>query len=50
MHISFFTGTACPDPVVKEHVYTTSESSVSAETIFIVEFTLTCKHKLAVSI
>lgn len=44
----FFTGDSCLSPEVKAETYTTTEAIVSTETVFIVQFTLTCKNKVRV--
>lgn len=44
-----FIGDSCLSPEVKAETYTTTEAIVSTETVFIVQFTLTCKNKVRVS-
>ena len=44
----FITGDTCVDPKVKSSVYTTTEATSSLDTIFIVQFSLTCKNGLKV--
>ncbi|XP_060562432.1 translocon-associated protein subunit delta-like [Ruditapes philippinarum] len=39
-------GDSCLDPKVKSSVYTTTEATSSMDTIFIVQFSLTCKNGL----
>nr|XP_011450485.3 translocon-associated protein subunit delta [Crassostrea gigas] len=39
-------GDSCLSPEVKAETYTTTEAIVSTETVFIVQFTLTCKNKV----
>ncbi|XP_048743872.2 translocon-associated protein subunit delta-like [Ostrea edulis] len=39
-------GDTCLSPEIKADTYTTTEAIVSTETVFIVQFSLTCKNKL----
>ena len=43
------TGDTCLSPEVKAETYTTTEAIVSTETVFVVQFSLTCKNKVRVS-
>ncbi|XP_055958549.1 translocon-associated protein subunit delta-like [Patella vulgata] len=42
----FTSADVCLGPVVRSETYTTSETTVSTETVFISQFTLTCKNGL----
>ncbi|XP_014788828.1 translocon-associated protein subunit delta [Octopus bimaculoides] len=42
----FASGDTCLGPTVTPQVYTTPEATTSSETIFIVQFSLTCKNDL----
>lgn len=46
--LAVFIGDSCLSPEVKAETYTTTEAIVSTETVFIVQFTLTCKNKVRV--
>lgn len=46
--LTVFTGDSCLSPEVKAETYTTTEAIVSTETVFVVQFTLTCKNKVRV--
>ncbi|CAH1784988.1 unnamed protein product, partial [Owenia fusiformis] len=39
-------GDTCLAPDVKSNIYTTTETAMSSQTVFIVEFSLACKNKL----
>ncbi|XP_022297664.1 translocon-associated protein subunit delta-like [Crassostrea virginica] len=39
-------GDTCLSPEVKAETYTTTEAIVSTETVFVVQFSLTCKNKV----
>ena len=45
-----FIADACLNPQVNSEVYTSTESHMSYETVFVIEFTLTCKNGLKVSL
>ena len=42
-------GDTCLSPKVKSEVYTTTDASISTDTVVVAEFTLTCKNGLSVS-
>jgi len=44
--VPFVHGDTCLAPQVTSKTYTTSESAVSVDTVFIVEFSLACKNEL----
>ena len=43
-------GDMCLGPQVTSQTYTTPETTVSTETVFIVEFSVTCKNGLKVKL